>query len=291
MAEGEGKILSTIAELIEKFINNYMFWLWLTIFAALLIIFDKIHIIALSQITHDYRSIVIAILLFGTCMFLNGSNVATHLFDYSVQQYKLFSESRAEKEKKREESKEFIRNLEETRKCFNDIMTTDCKERDWLLWYIFVFRHRSKKYFIFVSNLLSNTEYGLITWKDPIAQRLYAVYHLLKEYKGDGIGLTYGDTAFCESMSFDVAMRLLTDGNEELKKQLRVERDRVVSAVPEDASFKTYGDMFREPRIYLESAKPWFLDAQRNLYEEEDLLKVTDGKDTTATASQPSKTG
>jgi hypothetical protein len=269
MAETDNGIISTIAQIVEKFVGDYSLWLWLTIFGLTVVLLDRYNVISISDISTDRHSLTIAGISFVCCMLLNAIRLQDHIFNLVKQSFEsAASANEARRLQSRKSAYNATRDKEHKAK-FKEIMYIDCKERMWLLWFIFVYKPRTKKRY-FVYNEIHGTNGDFILWRDEIAERLVRIYRVLKVIGPDkAVELTYSRDLITESFDFEMYLKELIAVDGELKSKLRVERDYITSLLPTKTEYNTYDDMLKDTRIFIESEKPFFFYASQKFPSQE----------------------
>ncbi|ASR10762.1 hypothetical protein CHY08_27160 (plasmid) [Rhizobium leguminosarum bv. viciae] len=264
MADKESGIISTIAQVVEKFVGDYSIWLWLMIFGACLIATDSYGTISIARLPSDGHSLAFASFLFAACMLCNAIRLQELLFR---QGKALILDIRRRKDLRRAKDKELQDWLDvraKARDHFANIMKVDCKERSWLVWFIFAYKKKAKDAY-FIASLRWDTDHnelGFLMWQDPIMQRLVKAYNILKEYSdAQEAKLTTSDRLVSENIGLEDELKKLVAGNLSLKEDIRRERDAAVSASV-DNEFKTYGDLLKYPEAIIRSPKPWFSETE-----------------------------
>jgi hypothetical protein len=110
------------------------------------------------------------------------------------------------------------------------------------------------------------TNGGFILWRDEIAERLVRIYGVMK-FTGNktSMELIYSSNSLItESFDFEMYLKELASIDAELKSQLKVERDSILSLLPAETKYNTYGDALQDTKIFLESKKPFFFQASQN---------------------------
>ncbi|MCS0459483.1 MULTISPECIES: hypothetical protein [Rhizobium] len=72
MADKDGGIISTVAQVVEKFVGDYSIWLWLMVFGACLLFMDSRGYVSIAQLQTHRQSQAMIGFVFATCMFLNA---------------------------------------------------------------------------------------------------------------------------------------------------------------------------------------------------------------------------
>jgi hypothetical protein len=265
MAESDNGIISAIAQLVEKFVGDYSIWLWLVVFGLTVLIIDKYNIISISDLSTDRHSMAIVGLIFAFCLFLNAVRLQIYAFNLIRSTFALLVSTIEARRLKSEKDAYIAAKYDKNRKAFKEIMYIDCKERTWILWFIFVYKPRTKKRY-FIYNEVHGTNGGFILWRDEIAERLVRIYGVMEfTDKNTSYELIYSsDSLITESFDFEIYLKELTSIDAELKSQLKIERDSILSLLPAETKYNTYGDALQDTKIFLESKKPFFFQASQN---------------------------
>ncbi|MDQ6703902.1 MAG: hypothetical protein M3Z96_12860 [Pseudomonadota bacterium] len=173
MSEVSSGALSVAFKFIDKFISDYGIWLWLLTFLLILIVANKIGFVALDSFGHRNVDIVLIGALFVFCMLMNALSAHVHILSFFRSIVAGIEGAMVSRFR-----------LKEAKRNFQQIMKTDCRERDWLVWYIFVYeknnRYRPYKLFnkVIEGRTITYGDYYGYKWNDDIAHWLLGCYYI-----------------------------------------------------------------------------------------------------------------
>ena len=228
MAEDEPKnVLSAFITFINKFFLDYSMWLWLFIFAGGLLI-----AIRLGEMTENLSSptgiqTLQVFVWFCFCMIMNATR---------SQDYLLLAVGGAYRHVR--SSAKHYWEIKRARKAFKKIMSCDCVERDWLVWYMYVERESPK--FI---NYRMRTD-SSHSWADVVASYMVTEQGVFeaRNKNSDGKKLFFSSDYFFlyEKFDFKNELRLILKEHPGLRPELQQIREEVKGSKEAFLSKKGY---------------------------------------------------
>lgn len=164
---------SAAFDFIDRFLNNYAIWFWLLVFFCLLWLAGWMGYVSFAMPLSDFRntSNISGLLVF--CLFLNSINAHIYIFDFISGLFELLvylisltyrAVSRSKKRAKRN---------------FGEIISSNCRERIWLVWYIFEWEPKNKyQRFTLVHSRTEHDSYPRVSY----FYNSLSAYFLLKSY-------------------------------------------------------------------------------------------------------------
>jgi hypothetical protein len=211
MAEDDKSLFSSVVQIIDKFINNAGFWLWISIFCGSAYALDYYSVIRLHELGNDKRDVVVVLFALSFCMLMNAINLHYHIWLAAIRTVHIIIDaifyvvnsvliapvrSKHERQQHEQNQRQDEKNLEMGKTFFIKYMTVNCIERHWLVWFIFEWQPKE------VGKPYSIQRTGGTTddsWDDRIAWFMWTHY-ILREAYGE---MWRGNrTAFKESYYF-----------------------------------------------------------------------------------------
>jgi hypothetical protein len=129
---------SVAFDFIDRFLNNYGIWLWLLVFFGLLWVAEWMGYVSFSTPLADIRntSVISALLIF--CFLLNSINAHVHIskFVHELTSVLFHLCGRI--------YRSLTRPKKQAKENFGKIISFNCRERNWLIWYIFEWEPNSR---------------------------------------------------------------------------------------------------------------------------------------------------
>jgi hypothetical protein len=165
MADEKDGTLSVAFKFIDRFFNDFGIWFWLLIFLGVVVGTERLGYVQLDAATKSASSLAVLGVWFCFCMLMNAIGTHKRIMSIALGLFSFFRDF-------------VVYSLQQTfaRRHFNKIFLVDCKERDWLVWFIFVYQREHVSFKLEKLNC-PYSSYG--RWNDECAYALYYNFEIL----------------------------------------------------------------------------------------------------------------
>jgi hypothetical protein len=245
MAEDDKTLFSSVVHIIEKFINNAGFWLWLAVFCATTYALDYFSEIRLNDLGADRRSLVVVLFGLSFCLLMNAINLHYYIWlilkrmaDIIIALILFVVNSvvqpvrrRHEKQRNEEAQRRDEKNLKRGKEFFAQYMTVDCIERDWLVWFIFEWQPKDETFNIRRTGGTTDD-----SWTDRVAWFMWTHYILRQKYGGmwndDSPSFDRGHYFLTEAFPLLDSLKDISASNHDIRSQIMEVRKEVSGLNP-----------------------------------------------------------
>jgi hypothetical protein len=211
--ETSSGMLSVVIKFIIEKLEDYGFWLWAFIFFLGVLLANRFALIQLSA-PNDLTNLTIVLCGFSLCMLMDAIKLHSYVYGRVVDETTWV--------KNLVRSRKLLRSA---RRDFSRIMALDCPERDWLLWYVFLWPPGTT-YTVGLDSMRDR-------W-DPICKSLMENCKIMKpvgeEYDRQNVRQLYSVESRFDLLS---ELQLFTESNESIEPELRQARDSAVKMTSE----------------------------------------------------------